>query len=314
MLALLDLALDQLVVGRVDVLVERGRDLLHLEGREEAVVDALLERVDVDRLAEVGVGVDVVLALGRRRHAELHRRREVVEDAAPVALVVGAAAVALVDDDEVEEVGRVLAEVGRGSPSFAGPLMKVWKMVKKRLPFLGTLPFLRDVGRGDAHHRVLGEGGEGVVGLVGEDVAVGEEEDARAARGLAGQVPAAVEELPGDLEGDEGLAGAGGQREQDALLAGGDRLHDALDGDVLVVAARVRAALVLEGHGGEAVAPGVRLGEGERPELVGRGVAAAARPPRRSPCRCRRCPGRWWRRRSARPACRRSPWPGRRPR
>ena len=42
---------------------------------------------------------------------ELHRGREVVEDAAPGALVVRAAAVALVDHDEVEEVGRVLAEV-----------------------------------------------------------------------------------------------------------------------------------------------------------------------------------------------------------
>jgi hypothetical protein len=48
--------------------------------------------------------------------------------------------VALVDDDEVEEVGRVLAEVWRPIP---GPLMKVWKMVKKMLPFFGTLPFLR---------------------------------------------------------------------------------------------------------------------------------------------------------------------------
>ena len=27
-------------------------------------------------------------------------------------------------------------------PSFGGPLMNVWKMVKNRLPFLGTLPFL----------------------------------------------------------------------------------------------------------------------------------------------------------------------------
>ena len=56
------------------------------------------------------------------------------------------------------------------------------------------------------------------------------------------------------------------------VLVGGDRLHDPLDGDVLVVAARVRAALVFEGHGGEAVAPGVGLGEGQRPELVRRGV------------------------------------------
>ena len=53
----------------------------------------------------------------------------------------------------------------------------------------------------------------------------------------------------------------------------GDGLHHPLDGDVLVVAAGVRAALVLERHGGEAVAPGVRFGEGHRPEFVRRGVA-----------------------------------------
>ena len=90
---------------------------------------------------------------------------------------------------------------------------------------------------------------------------------------LAAQVPAAVEQLPGDLKGDEGLAGAGGQREQDALLLGGDGLQHALDGDVLVVAALEIAALVLERHGGEAVAPGVRLGKGQVPEFVRRRVA-----------------------------------------
>ena len=55
--------------------------------------------------------------------------------------------------------------------------------------------------------------------------------------GFAAQVPAAVKELPRDLKGDEGLAGAGGEREQDALLVGGDGLQHALDGDVLIVAA-----------------------------------------------------------------------------
>ena len=217
-LAGLDLALDHRVVGRVDVLVERGRDLLHLERREEAVVDAFLERVDVDRLAEVGVGVDVVLALGRGGEAELHGGGEVVEDAAPVALVVRAAAMALVDDDEVEEVGRILAEVGRGLAVLRRAAHEGLEDGEEEAAVLGHLALLADVLRRDAHQRVLGEGGEGVVGLVGEDVAVGQEQDARAARRLAAQVPAAVEELPGDLEGDEGLAGAGGEREQDALL------------------------------------------------------------------------------------------------
>src|ERR1022692_1150361 len=32
---------------------------------------------------------------------------------------------------------------GEGWPSFGGPLIKVWKIVKKMLPFFGTFPFLR---------------------------------------------------------------------------------------------------------------------------------------------------------------------------
>ena len=108
----LNLAFDQRIVGRIDILVERRGDLLHLERRQEAVVDAFLERVDVDRLAEIGVSVHVVLALRRGGEAELHGGGEVIQDAAPVALVVGAAAMTLVNDDEVEEVRRILAEIG----------------------------------------------------------------------------------------------------------------------------------------------------------------------------------------------------------
>ena len=77
------------------------------------------------------------------------------------------------------------------------------------------------------------------------------------------------------MEGDEGFAGAGGEGQQDAPPAVGDGFEHALDGDVLIVAAGVGAALVLERDGGEAVAPGVRLGEGHGPEFVGGGEAGS---------------------------------------
>ena len=181
-LARLDLALDHCVIGRVDVLVERGGDLLHPERREEAVVDAFLERVDEDRLAEVGVGVHVVLALGRGGQAKLHGRGEVVQDAAPVALVVGAAAVALVNDDEVEEVRRILAEIGRGLAILGRPAHEGLEDGEEDAAVLRHLALLADVIRRDAHQRIFREGREGVVGLVGQNVAVGQEQDARPAR------------------------------------------------------------------------------------------------------------------------------------
>ena len=112
-LAAFDFAFHHLVIRRVLVLVERGGDLLYAERGEIAVVDAVFERVDVNRLAEVGVGVGVLLALGGGGQAELHGGGEVVHDAAPVAFIVGPAAMALVDDDEIEEIGRIVAEIGR---------------------------------------------------------------------------------------------------------------------------------------------------------------------------------------------------------
>ena len=125
--------------------------------------------------------------------------------------VVGSAAVALVDDDEVEEVGRVFAEVGRGLAVFGRTAQEGLEDGEEEAAVLGDLAFAPDVVGFDADQRVFGEGGEGVVGLIGKDVAVGEKEDARAAQGFTAEAPAAVEEFPGDLKSDKGFAGARGE-------------------------------------------------------------------------------------------------------
>src|SRR6185369_2501267 len=116
------------------------------------------------------------------------------------------------------------------------------------------------------------ESGESVVSLIRQDVPVGKKKDARSPRRLAAQVPAAVEQFPCNLERDECLARACGEREQDAHKTDGDGLHYPLDGDVLVVAAGVGAPSILEWNGREAVAPGVSLSEGQVPEFIRRGV------------------------------------------
>ena len=81
-------------------------DLDDLVGREEAVVDALLQRVGVDRLAEVVDVRDVFGFLRRGGQADLGGAGEVVEDFAPGGILRGAAAMALVDHDQVEEPGE----------------------------------------------------------------------------------------------------------------------------------------------------------------------------------------------------------------
>ena len=105
-LDLVAVAVDFPRLGPVALDVTVDVDLDHFVGREEAVLDALLQRVGVDRLAEVMDVRDVLRFLRRGGHADLSGRGEVLENLAPGGVFGGAAAVALVDHDQVEEAGE----------------------------------------------------------------------------------------------------------------------------------------------------------------------------------------------------------------
>src|SRR5262249_45126071 len=77
---------------------------------EKAVLNALSQAVLINGVAKIRIGVAVLVAQRRCRHAYLKRRFEIVEDSAPRAVFARAAAMALVNDDEIEEIGWVLAE------------------------------------------------------------------------------------------------------------------------------------------------------------------------------------------------------------
>ena len=124
---------------------------------------------------------------------------------------------ALIDDDQVEEVSRILLVK-----------LDIFAWVIKRLiqreihlAALDRAPF--DLVQRLAH----GREGE-VLGLVYQHIAVGQIQDAFLALGFP--------QAPDDLEGDEGLACAGRHREQDARPAANHGIDGAIDGDRLVVA------------------------------------------------------------------------------
>src|SRR5687768_14000447 len=106
---------------------------------------------------------------------------------------------ALVDDHQIEEVGRVLAIETRAL------LVARERLVDGEV----HLPALVCGAAFDLPPGIPERREHAVLRLVDEDVAVCEVEDTRSP-GLAGGIPARVPELPTDLEGDRGLAGAGG--------------------------------------------------------------------------------------------------------
>ena len=169
----------------------------------------------------------VLVSLRRRGQADLRGGGEVIEDLAPGGVFGGASSVALVDDDEVEEVGReLLVDV-------AGLLGAGDGLVEREVDLVGLV----DLAVLDLGHRRAERLEVVRLGLVDEDVAVGEEEDALLDAGLP--------EPPDNLERGVGLAGARRHDEQNAILPLGDGLDRAVDGVELVVAGRLAGAVVV---------------------------------------------------------------------
>ena len=206
---------------RAPAVADIGADLENAERREVAVLDAGIQAVRIEGLAEVVDIGDVAGLLRRGGHADLGGAAEVVEDAPPAAVLLGGAAVAFVDDDEVEEI----------RPEEVAEVLLV--VIAHELLVQGEIHLI-----GGERHRVL-FGGPDLVGdlpergevlldgLVHEDISVCEIEH------LFDE--ARREQAVDDLEGRIGLAGAGGHDEKDALAAAGDGVHGAVHGDALVV-------------------------------------------------------------------------------
>ena len=130
---------------------------------------------------------------------------------------------ALVYHDEVKEVGWVVTEVRSWLAVHFWSAHEGLEDGEEDAGVLRHFPLLLDVTRCNSDQRIFVKAREAVVGLVGEDVSVRQEEDARQAVWLAAQVPAAMEELPGDLEGNHRLAGTRSERQQDAIFARSNR-------------------------------------------------------------------------------------------
>jgi hypothetical protein len=240
-LAFLDEALEDLAAVRADL----GLDGVDLALDVHAVGDGGLVGVfGDDILLEEGVGAGV----GRGGEAD-EEGVEVVEDLAPEVVD---RAVALIDDDEIEELGRDFLGVGDGERFAAavGALGGVF-ILGGGVEFAALedgihpldggdadLGVGRDVGRGEAGDGVeFGElavvvgghvGEELLLGLLAEVAGVHEEEHAAD----AGVLEQAVDRR----DGGEGLARAGGHLDEGAGLGGLEGSVEVGDGVDLAVA------------------------------------------------------------------------------
>ena len=199
----------------LDVLIEFvANDLVR---GEEAVLDSLPQRIEVDRVAEVRTTRDFARLLGRRGQAEVDRAAEVVEHLAPGAGLLGTPPVAFVDHDEIKEIGRELAEEIRLA------VLATDRLIEREVDLVRGIGFAV----GDLGHHVAKRLEVVHSGLVNEDVSVREEEHPLDRPGL----PEPVD----DLEGGVGFARASGHDQERPTLALGHRLDHPLDRDPLVV-------------------------------------------------------------------------------
>ena len=205
----------------------RSNDLV---GSQKTVLDALFETVGVNRLAEIVDVGNAFRLLRRSGHADLDCFIEVIQDLAPGRIVRRASAMALVDDDEVEE--RAVK-----CPEYLLAVLSNKLLVKGEVDFERRieLPALNLGGYFFQRLKVA------VYRLVNQDVSVRQVEDLL--------YSARIAQAMDDLECRIGFARACCHDQQDPFIAVGDCLNGPVDGVALVVA-RAHAVLPVMVRGG----------------------------------------------------------------
>ena len=165
-----------IIIGVVGIGVDIAGRYADAEGGEVAILDALFEGIGVNGISEIAIGVRVLLSFRRSGHAELVGVGEIVHQLTPLALVVGTSAVTLIDDDEVEEIRGVLLIVGLPGGVFGHEGLEDGEIEVSGFRHL-VMVLAQFLGR-DARFGVVLELLKVVRGLVGEDVSVGNKEDA----------------------------------------------------------------------------------------------------------------------------------------
>ena len=202
-------------------------------------------QLGVDGLAKV-VGVGNVFGFfGRGCESHMGGTVKVFQYFAPSRVFVRAATVALINDDQIEEFRRklfvnVALFFGAGHSlvqrqiNFIAFVYQLGGFIDSEIHVfdgdltldINTLDALR-VGA-EFGHRALERAKVVDHGLVDQDVAVGQKQDAFFC--------AALSQAPDDLKGGIGFAGAGGHDEHGAVLTLGNGFYCAVDGIELVVA------------------------------------------------------------------------------
>src|SRR5712664_1986240 len=80
---------------------------MHAIGGKETVVDALPEAVLIQGIAEVKIGIPVVITQRRGSHAKLIGGLEIFKDSAPGAVIARATPMTLIHNYQIEKFGRV---------------------------------------------------------------------------------------------------------------------------------------------------------------------------------------------------------------
>ena len=141
------------------------------EGRQESILNALLQRILVGMIGKIEIGVHVLIHARRGGQTQLHRWLEVFQYASPITLILGSSAMTLIDDNQVEEILGVLPEVWR----IIRPAHKRLEDGEEDAAVSGHLTILGYRSGLDSYHRILLKPAKVYHGLISQYVPVCQE-------------------------------------------------------------------------------------------------------------------------------------------
>ena len=109
-LTLLNFACQNLILRTVDIVINGTLHFAVAEWGKESICNALFERILIYRISKVTICISIYLSSWCSSQTNLHSTVKILQYASPITLILCTSSVALVNDNQVEEVFWILTK------------------------------------------------------------------------------------------------------------------------------------------------------------------------------------------------------------
>src|SRR5690554_3458258 len=161
------------IITCVHIIIKRCFNAFHLKRSKESIINTILKRIYINRIAKISVSINISIPLGSSGKSQLHSRTKIFHNLSPITFIICTAAVTLINNNKIEKVLWIISKIRSGIANFISSTHKGLENSKEDTPVSRNLPLLSYFVRLNSYHCIIRKSRKSIISLISKNVPVG---------------------------------------------------------------------------------------------------------------------------------------------